>query len=345
MNGLMRMIYASSIGVLMFSLAFTSVADSETGGKRFHPGFYVEASWNGVKGLMSKSKWMWQDPNVRGVYLPITWSRFEPREGKYDFSQIDAILPELQKRGKYLIVQIYHHGRNKIPKYLYEQGGVVKSPKWRGDIPKIWEPEVMDKLINALKALGDRYDDNPAFEGSVISEFPNGGGSLYKCMDYTNEWIRMIREVSKHYKHAVYFAQVTFACSDKSYAAFEKALVKYGAGISTTDLLRKRPTGADRIARKLKGQVPYLVQGDTTFLQRDLLKDPGRHDHERYDWGVEVGATHFGIQTNWWARKDKAKYQGKEYQKDIMSLLPKRHPEFGKSVNGKCPTALSPCQG
>lgn len=312
-------------------------------GKRFHPGFYIEGSWNGTNGLLKTSRWMWEDPDITGVYLPLTWAVFEENEGEYNFALIDELLRELEKSNKYLVVQIYHHGNNKVPKYLINQGGVVKSPNWGGDTPMLWKPWVMDKIINALKALGDRYDDHPLFEGTMISEFPNGAGSLYDCMDYTNEWVRMIKEVSEHYKNAVYFAQTTFTCGNNSYDALKQAMVDHGAGVSTTDLLRGRSSHADEMGQQLKGVIPFFAQGDTTYLSRDLMKDTRRHDYERYEWGVESGVTHFGIQTFWFARQDEAPYSLSEYQTDIMNLLPNRHREFGVNVNDACPTAIEPC--
>ena len=45
-------------------------------------------------------------PDIAGVQIVYTWKSLEPAQDRYDFSQIEADLAFLQKRGKQLFVQL-----------------------------------------------------------------------------------------------------------------------------------------------------------------------------------------------------------------------------------------------
>ena len=113
-------------------------------------------------------------PDIAGVQIVYTWKSLEPAQDRYDFSQIEADLAFLQKRGKQLFVQLQDRffvieARN-VPRYLIEGreygGGLVPQtdhagegkPEGHGWVAMQWNPAVRARFQALLRALAKTFD-------------------------------------------------------------------------------------------------------------------------------------------------------------------------------------------
>lgn len=152
---------------------------------KWHPGHYYATMGNG-KNNPTYMKQVYAElertPALRGLQVRYTWAELEVSEGVYNFASIDRILAELAKREKRLLILIqtkyFNFKSNFVPDYLknekYENGTYVfvtygeKTPK--GENIKLWNSFVRDRLIELFKALGERYNSHPYFEGIGLPE-------------------------------------------------------------------------------------------------------------------------------------------------------------------------------
>jgi len=123
---------------------------------------------------LAKSHELIERPGIAGVQIVYTWKSLEPARGEYDFSQIEADLAFLQKRGKQLFLQLQDRffvieARN-VPRYLLESpeygGGLAPQtdnpgegkPQGHGWVALQWNPAVRTRFQALLRALAARFD-------------------------------------------------------------------------------------------------------------------------------------------------------------------------------------------
>ncbi len=133
--------------------------------------------------------WMSQSRNPRAssrfpysvVYIRFNWADVEPERGKYNWRVIDDVIAAWKPRGATVAFRVmtcnaHSAGYYASPKWLFDSGCKGFEYLVGGDdptsggkrIPRI-EPDYSDPVYLArhgefLKALGERYDGNPAVE-------------------------------------------------------------------------------------------------------------------------------------------------------------------------------------
>lgn len=165
-----------------------TTTNSPSSGIKWHPGHYMMMR-SRTRNPSKELGWIdaiGNESAVQGSLVVWVWSDLEKGKGQYDFSQIDQYLKRLksQPQPKRLIVRIEERQFNtttgtSTPAYIRNDpeynGGEVKMAN--GTIARVWEPAVMDRLIALHKALGDRYDSDPYFEGVSTEETSIGFSS------------------------------------------------------------------------------------------------------------------------------------------------------------------------
>jgi hypothetical protein len=122
---------------------------------------------------------------LRGVVVRYSWGELEKSKGAYDFSNIQQILNDVSDQGKRLIILLeLKAGTAKtldivVPDYMktaaYDGGFYTYSNRHvTGRGIKLWNPQVEERFRALVRALGDRFDNNPNFEGIGFPETAMG---------------------------------------------------------------------------------------------------------------------------------------------------------------------------
>lgn len=171
------------IGMISVPLGVVA-ATSDSTAVKWHPGHYYiikGSKKNNTKYLSQVYDELDATPALNGIMIRYFWMDLEDSKGVYDFSSIDKRLAELAARGKRLVIQVQTKSFNKrqvVPTYMktaeYEGGEFYTSDygstKIRGRNIKLWNPQVRSRLIALFKAMGERYNSHPNFEGISMIE-------------------------------------------------------------------------------------------------------------------------------------------------------------------------------
>lgn len=114
-------------------------------------------------------------PLFNWVLVDWDWASLEPREGKFEWQDFDAVTRYWSERGKQLVVRLWvtddagwngHPGEDVLPNWLWEKG--LKSHEYVGSgNKKMREPAYTDPSFNSVylpalrqleKAFAERYD-------------------------------------------------------------------------------------------------------------------------------------------------------------------------------------------
>lgn len=149
---------------------------------KWHPGHYYalmngESSWY----LSQVYRELKATPALRGLHIRYSWSELETSEGVYNFSSIAKRLSELSVMNKRLIILLelrsFGGVNNLVPNYIrtsaYENGVFAYTSGSLNDNGyniKLWNPKVYDRLTALIRALGNRFNSHPYFEGIGLTE-------------------------------------------------------------------------------------------------------------------------------------------------------------------------------
>ena len=112
----------------------------------------------------------WSDDRLETTvgFQYIGWKELEPRNGSFDFAAVEDIIARPGSKDRHLILRLYCDwwGENEAsrgcPDWIYSEVGVDRI---RGDngryITDYNDPRYIDEAIQAIEALGERYDDDP----------------------------------------------------------------------------------------------------------------------------------------------------------------------------------------
>lgn len=96
-------------------------------------------------------------PYIRGGQIVLQWASVEPRQGSYDFSEIDAKLADFAQRGQFATLQINGNVKpawlfDRVP-YVNERLSVQVNDR-RGTL-MYWHPHHREAYLAMLRALSD----------------------------------------------------------------------------------------------------------------------------------------------------------------------------------------------
>jgi Beta-galactosidase len=109
------------------------------------------------------------NPDVDGIVLRFGWTAIEPRDGVFDWSQLDAQIAQAAAYGKKVSIGIFAgYG---TPSWLYVAGAQRFKFLWDQQwgpppcsvqtIPVPWDPIFVTRWVAFIRAFGQRYDLNP----------------------------------------------------------------------------------------------------------------------------------------------------------------------------------------
>ena len=123
------------------------------------------------------------DSRINGVSATLTWRQLEPEDGKLDWQALDSLISLLAQHNKGLILRVATCGvdcdvdRSDTPDWVYEDGakfiGYKDTTGKERKMPIYWDSVYLAKWSNFVRALAERYDNNPVIQSVGIT----GGGS------------------------------------------------------------------------------------------------------------------------------------------------------------------------
>jgi len=160
------------VSVLFISIVFQFCTSNRADNKnvnldrKYNPGHYVAVS---PSFDLSEIKHL-DTPELQGINKRYFWRTLEPKKDEYDLSFIEEDLDYCARHNKQLIVFLCDRSfwiKGSVPEYL-------KDYEWENDgggfSPIRWNQEYVDRFIAMGKAIADRYDGHPNFEGIAIQE-------------------------------------------------------------------------------------------------------------------------------------------------------------------------------
>jgi hypothetical protein len=207
---------------------------------------------------------MIQRPDIKGVQVLYRWKSLEPREGAYDFSQIEKDLQYLDREHKKLFIQL--QDRSFTPKPAGIPPYLLTNPTYRGgaapqydDTGKViggwvaeqWVPAVRDRFQALITALAKRFDGKVAGinlpESSVaVDPAREHARSGYTCDGLVNSAMDNLRFARAAFRRSSVVQYVNFWCgsdeASRQYMSrtFETA-EKNGIGLGGPDVLPWKP--------------------------------------------------------------------------------------------------------
>lgn len=156
-------------------------------------------------------------PGVKGFSVRIPWRALEVRDGRYDWTAMDANMAVARRFGLKYIVQVgtrSFDGQQVVPRYFPQRYSIWHRGSRRdaGFVAKLWDPWVSGRLIRLYKAIARRYSGDPAFGGIATDETALGqlSGGNYSYWKYRNALIRIAKETQWSLRHGRLFMYMNF---------------------------------------------------------------------------------------------------------------------------------------
>jgi hypothetical protein len=111
----------------------------------------------------------WANPSVRGMRVKARWDYVEPLENSYDWAGLDQALRLGSQNGKFVGLSVA--GGRSAPQWVYNAGATKYALRDGSGLsmPLPWDATFLSKWLSFVKALGQRYDGNPALGYVVMS--------------------------------------------------------------------------------------------------------------------------------------------------------------------------------
>jgi len=131
------------------------------------------------------------------VYIRVLWREFEPERGRYNYDFIDSILAEAKSHGQTLIFRLMAHSTrasDDVPEWLRSLVECPLRPDGERVKDSPTDPLFLDLFLDAVKALGERYDSDPWFDAIDIS-LPGAWGEGHNLHLYPANTLKRIVDV------------------------------------------------------------------------------------------------------------------------------------------------------
>ncbi|MGH8659490.1 MAG: beta-galactosidase [Nitrososphaera sp.] len=167
--------------------------------------------------------YFFRHPLIDAVITTFKWSKIEPKPGKYNFSDIDAVLDLAAKYKKGIILGFMTYDQDPrdpaTPDWLYDRG--ITNIGFRGggvskgtpiSVPKTWDDAYLRAYGEFVRKIGQRYDNNPliwyiapAFGhlGNLTAQPSKGGSRAFLAEGWTADiWKTFCLQVVESYQKA-----------------------------------------------------------------------------------------------------------------------------------------------
>ena len=157
----------------------------------YNPGYYLTVGQSKEEPAIVFGVLKDLSPDWKGGKRIYRWVDLEPRKGVYDFSRIEADLAYLRSINKELFIQLFYtqfngNGKPQVPNYMWNDpqygcgtkvdgtikyyGSFQRNTGTGGWIPCYWNRKLRERIAALYTALGERFSNEPNFEGIAIDE-------------------------------------------------------------------------------------------------------------------------------------------------------------------------------
>ena len=133
-------------------------------------------------------------PDSSIVYIRVLWKEFEPERGVYNYKFIEDILEKARAHNQLLLFRLMAHStraRDDVPEWLKEMMPCPERPDGKRVKDSPTDPRFLQLFGEAIRKLGERFDDDPYFDAIDIS-LPGSWGEGHKLERYPDEDIRKL---------------------------------------------------------------------------------------------------------------------------------------------------------
>ena len=238
--------------------AATNATSPITTGVKWHPGHYytlMGQGKNNPKYMAQVYRELKKTPALRGLQIRYHWAELEPEEGIYNFTSIEQHLAQLTEQKKRLIIMLQMKSFNPseplVPDYLkekkYEDGIFPFSGFGKKTIKgynlKLWNPLVHDRLVALVRALGERFNSHPYFEGIGLTETAFGEPlieiSRNQLDNYYNNLLSINQQLRKSFPNTMTFQFTNYP--RPMLRSFISKLKEMGTGLGGPDIFIDDP--------------------------------------------------------------------------------------------------------
>lgn len=151
-------------------------------------------------------------PKTSIVYIRILWKEFEPKRGEYNYAFMQDILDKAKAHGQSLIFRLMAHSTracDDVPDWLKELIPCPERPEGERVKDSPTDPLFLELFQKAVRALGERFDDDPAFDTIDIS-LPGSWGEGHNLHLYSEESLQALTDTyTEVFKKTRLIGQVT----------------------------------------------------------------------------------------------------------------------------------------
>lgn len=350
--------------LVTLSVIFIPLSQAIAAAVKWHPGHYYELVGQGSKSDSSYLNKVYSElqthPTLRGVVIRYQWGELEKAKSDYNFTVVAKRLSEVAAKKKRLIVLIETKSttpdtkQTLVPAYAKSaeyDGGIYqfKSGQGEGYGTKLWDPQIRDRMIALVQALGKRFNNEPYFEGIGFSESAMGRPikpiTSAQANSYYNNLLSINKALKTSFPNTLSFQFLNYPRD--LLPTFINTFKQNGSALGNPDVFLEDPglhfpgtkyafPGVYTYYPKLSGKIPLVVQ----IEKANYLNT--RHDNTGFKPSVNqlFNFARDELQVNYvfWTRTP-------NYYPKVLELLnfkaQKANPSGGlKSV---CPSVYSSC--
>ena len=200
-------------------------------------------------------------PDSSVAYYRVLWRDFEPRRGEYCYSFIEDIIEKVRKSGQELILRLMAHSTrasDDVPDWLRELVVCPERPEGKRVKDSPTDPLFLDLFIEAVRALGERFDGERTLYGIDIS-LPGAWGEGHNLELYPDDTLmRITEEYMKAFPKTQLFAQC-IRPEIINHVSKKRSIGWRGDGLGNTEhMLSLYPPRIEKISDKwLQGPVAF----------------------------------------------------------------------------------------
>ncbi|MBV8101329.1 MAG: hypothetical protein JOZ31_19465 [Verrucomicrobia bacterium] len=152
-------------------------------------GIYCLTQAEGIQHVDLANLNCWDNPNIVGVAIRVTWSVMEQSTGQYDWSYLEEALRIARSKKKLIAVSVVAGIRS--PDWVFGSATILrltgKAAKHRDTVPAPWDANYLSAWKKFVQAFGARYDGNPLI-GYVTATGLGRGEECHLLDDPNDAW-------------------------------------------------------------------------------------------------------------------------------------------------------------